>query len=189
MSPVRRETAGMKPVPMLIAAAGLTLLAACGTPSAGGTAGSPSAVAYSHCMRSHGVPGFPDPASNGAIPKTSAQEFGVSDSRFQAALSACQHLLPAATSSRQQAQQCMQVGVCPQALVQRMLTADRSFARCMRSHGVPGWPDPTLDAEGRPVFNLVPAGISHHATHSPPISTKLAACGRLAPASVGMESS
>src|SRR4029077_15604551 len=97
MQPVRPKLAGIKPVPMLIAAAGLALVAACGTSSAGGTAGSPSAGAYSPCVRSHGVPGSPDPASNGAIPKTSAQELGVSDSRFQAALSACQHLLPATT--------------------------------------------------------------------------------------------
>jgi hypothetical protein len=93
---------------MLIAAAGLALLAACGTPSAGGTAGSPSAVAYSHCMR---------------------------------------------------------------------------------SHGVPNWPDPTVDSEGRPVFNHVPVGITHSQTHSPPISNTLVECGRLDPASVGMESS
>jgi len=185
MSPVRRETAGMKPVPKLVAAASLALLAAAcsGSPT---PATSPSAVNYSHCMRSHDVPDYPDPASNGAIPKTSAQELGVSDSRFQAALSACQHLLPAAASSQQQ---CMQAGVCPQALVQRMLTADRSFARCMRSHGVPNWPDPTVDSEGRPVFNLVPAGITHSQTHSPPISNMLVECGRLDPASVGMESS
>ena len=195
MSPVRRKTAGMKLVPMLIAAAGLALLAACGGPpapaGAGGTpstGGSPSAVAYSRCMRSHGVPGFPDPAGNGAIPKTSAQALGVSGSRFQAAQRACQPLLPAATSPPQQAQQCLQAGVCPQALVQQMLTADRSFARCMRSHGVPNWPDPTLDAEGRPGFNLVPVGITHSQTHSLPISGKLAECGRLDPAAVALES-
>jgi hypothetical protein len=58
----------------------------------------------------------------------------------------------------------------------------------MRSRGVPGWPDPSIDSEGRPVFNLVPAGISHAATHSPPISDKLAECGRLDPATVAMES-
>jgi hypothetical protein len=188
---------------MLIATAALallalSLLAACsgrpsaadpgGTPSAGGSAGSPSAVAYSHCMRSNGVPAFPDPASGGAIPKTSAQALGVSGSRFKAAQSACQHLLPNATSFQQQTQQCMQAGDCPQALVQQMLTADRRFARCLRSHGVPRWPDPTLDSEGRPVFNLVPVGITHSATHSPPISNKLAECGRLDPASVGLES-
>jgi hypothetical protein len=185
----------MKPVPLLIAAAGLALLAtACsGPPSPAGPGGTPgaagSAVAYSRCVRSHGVLSFPDPVSGGGIPKAVAQQLGVSQSRLQAAQDACRSLLPDATSSQQQAQQCMQAGVCPAALVQQMMTADRSFARCMRSHGVPGWPDPTLDAEGRPVFNLVPAGISHRATHSPPISNKLAACGRLAPASVGMESS
>ena len=193
---------------MLIAAASLALLAAAcsGSPApatAGGTAtaagaattagpattgGSPSAVTYSHCMRSHGVPNFPDPASNGALPKTSAQSLGVSDSRFQAAQSACQPDLPAASSFQQQAQQCLQAGDCPQALVQQMLTADRAFARCMRSHGVPNWPDPTVGSEGRPVFNLVPAGITHSQTHSPPISTKLAECGRLDPAPAALES-
>ena len=75
-------------------------------------------------------------------------------SRFQAAQSACQQLLPAATSSQQQARQCMQAGVCPQALVQQMLTADRSFARCMRAHGIPSWPDPTTDRSGQPVFDI-----------------------------------
>jgi hypothetical protein len=178
---------------MLIAAAGLVLLAAAcsGSPTSAAAAGATrtsSAVAYSHCMRSHGVPGFPDPASNGSLPKTSAQALGVSSSRFRAAQSACQQELPAATSSQQQARQCLQAGDCPQALVQQMLAADRGFAACMRSHGVPGWPDPTLDSEGRPVFNLVPAGISHAATHSPPISDKLAQCGRLDPATVAMES-
>src|SRR5437762_8824959 len=107
MSPVRRETAGMKPVPMLIAAAGLALLAAAcsGSPTSATAAGAtqtPSAVAYSHCMRSHGVPDYPDPAGNGSLPKTSAQALGVSSSRFRAAQSACQPELPAATSSQQQ---------------------------------------------------------------------------------------
>ena len=35
------------------------------------------------------------------------------------------------------------------------MTALRAYARCMRSHGVPNWPDPTLDSEGRPGFNLL----------------------------------
>jgi hypothetical protein len=192
MSPVRREAAGMKPVPMLIAAAGLALLAACGgSPSSagpGGATGSPSAVTYSHCMRSHGVPGFPDPGGSGAVPKTSAQTLGVSTSRFQAAQDACQHLLPAAASSQQQAQQCLLAGDCPPALVRQMLTADRAFARCMRSHGVPSWPDPSIGPGGGPVFNLVLAGITHSQTHSPPISDKLAACSRLDPAPAAMES-
>src|SRR6266568_4750991 len=56
----------------IIAAVGLALLAAaCGSPSPAGSGGSPSAagsaaspslVGFSHCMRSHGVPNWPDPA-------------------------------------------------------------------------------------------------------------------------------
>jgi hypothetical protein len=183
---------------MLLAAASLALLAACsgspssagpgGSPGATGSADSPSVVAYSHCMRSNGVPAFPDPASGGGIPKTSAQRLGVSDSRLRAAQNACQHLLPDATSLEQQARQCLTAGDCPQAVVQQMLTADRRFARCMRSHGVPNWPDPTLDSEGSPVFNLIPAGITHSQTHSQPITGKLGECQRLDPAPAGLES-
>ncbi|MGH3288173.1 MAG: hypothetical protein ACRDPD_26410 [Streptosporangiaceae bacterium] len=151
-------------VAAVIAAGVLALLtAACGgspssagsggSPNAGGSANFPSAVAYSACMRSHGVPDFPDPGSGGAIPKADAQQLGVSSSQFSAAQQACQRLLPASGGSLEdQAHQCMVSGVCPQALVQQMLTAQRQFARCMRSRGEPNFPDPTLDSQGRPVF-------------------------------------
>jgi hypothetical protein len=49
---------------------------------------------------------------------------------------------------------CLQTGNCPQAMVQQALTAERRFAQCMRSHGVPSWPDPTVE-QGRPAFNLL----------------------------------
>jgi hypothetical protein len=178
---------------MLIAAAGLALLVACsGSPTPATAGGPPSAagpaVAYSHCVRSHGVPDFPDPASGGGIPKAVAQQLGVSQSRLQAAQNACRPLLPDATSFEQQARQCLTAGACPPALVQQMLSADRTFARCMRSHGVPGWPDPSLDSQGRPRFNLITAGITHSQTHSPPISGHLGTCQRLDPAPVAMES-
>jgi hypothetical protein len=41
---------------------------------------------------------------------------------------------------------------CPQALVRDVLNEERNFAGCMRSSGVPNWPDPTIDAQSRPVF-------------------------------------
>jgi hypothetical protein len=187
-----------KPIPAIVATAALALLTAgCGgtspsgpgrSPQATGPANSPSAVAYSACMRSHGVPGYPDPASGGVLPKTSAQQLGVSSSQYQAAQRSCQHVLPTTGSFQQEAQQCLQAGDCPPSLVQQMLNADRNFARCMRSHGVPNWPDPTIGPQGGPVFNLVPVGITHTETHSPPIETKLAECQRLDPAPAAMES-
>jgi hypothetical protein len=151
--------------------------AAGGSASAGGSANSPSAVAYSHCMRSHEVPNYPDPTGSRQVPKTSPQRLGVSSSRLQAAQRACQYLLPSAGPAHQQTQQCMLTGDCPPALVRRILTAELRFARCMRSHGVTNWPDPTIDAEGRPFFNVSAYGIDPH--HSPQINTKVGECERL----------
>ena len=158
---------------ILAAAALILLVAACGSsPPSTGSGGSPSAsasspspnspsaIAYSHCMRSHGVPSFPDPASNGQVPKTSAQLLGVSRSQLQAAQTACRRLYPnnggsGGVLTKDSLGQCEETGDCPQALVQAAMTALLIYARCMRSHGVPTWPDPTLDSEGRPGFNLL----------------------------------
>jgi hypothetical protein len=151
-----------------------------GSPNAGGPANSPSAVGYSHCMRSHGVPNFPDPDRSGVLPKVSAQQLGISTSQLQAGQRACQGLLPTTGGSlQQQAQQCVLAGDCPQAVVQQMLTSGRRFAACMRRHGVPSWPDPTIDTgahRGVPFFDLSKEGIDDH---SPQISPKMAECSRL----------
>jgi hypothetical protein len=124
-----------------------------GSPDPGGSASSPSAVSFSHCMRSHGVPNFPDPSGSGTLPKTSPQRLGVSDSRFQAAQGTCQHLLPS-TVNNSELEQCEAAGVCSRAETQLMLNAGLRFARCMRSHGLPKWPDPTSDSQGRVAFAI-----------------------------------
>ena len=49
-------------------------------------------------------------------------------------------------------EQCMKTDDCPRTLVRQVLNQERSFAHCMRSRGVPNWPDPTIDSRGRPVF-------------------------------------
>jgi hypothetical protein len=150
-----------------------------GSSNAIGSADSPSAIAYSACMRSQGVPNYPDPGSSGQLPKGDAQQYGVSTSQYQAAQQACQHLLPTGGSLHQEEYQCMQNSDCPSALVQQMLAADRVLARCMRSHGVPNFPDPTTDSNG-PVFNITNAGISDAASHTSQFEAKLDECARLA---------
>ena len=107
----------------------LALLAACsgrpssggsgGSPAARGPAGSPSAVAYSACVRSHGVPNYPDPGGGGQLPKTDAQILGVSTSQYRAAQHVCPRLLPAGGSLQQQEHQCMQNSDCPPAWCSR----------------------------------------------------------------------
>jgi hypothetical protein len=72
----------------------------------------------------------------------------------------------------------MQRSDCPPALVQQMLTADRRLAQCMRSHGVPNFPDPTTDSNG-PVFDITAAGISDAASHAHAFEVRLTDCARL----------
>src|SRR5919197_124788 len=116
------------PVAVVIGAAALALLAAACRSGGGSSRSDPP--------QAEGGPTFPDPDSNGAIPKVTPQQLGVSSSQFQAAQTACEHLLKP-----------------NDAQVQLTLSGMLDFARCMRSHGVHDWPDPTTE-DGQPVFDL-----------------------------------
>jgi hypothetical protein len=134
------------------------------------------ALAYSHCMRSNGVPSYPDPNSSGNLPKGDAQTFGVSTSQYQAAQQACGSLLPSGGSAS--LAQCLMTGDCPRSVVQQALEEGLKFARCMRSHGATNWPDPSVDSLGRPSFQVTKAGISIDATRSPQMLSKIGDCQR-----------
>jgi hypothetical protein len=112
------------------------------------------------------VPNFPDPGSDGGIPKGDAQHFGVSTAQLRAAQRSCQSQLPIGGSLQDQAAQCASTGDCPPALVQRMENAMRAFAQCMRSHGFSKFPDPTTDAQGHPVlsWSVSQTGIDPHSS-------------------------
>jgi hypothetical protein len=188
---ITRRPPRARPQPVRIAAATIAtaavalVAAACsGSPSSPGGGGaanagdsstSPSAVAYSSCMRSHGVPTYQDP-TDGQLPKGDAKAFGVSSDVFTAARRACQRLLPVAGSFQDQASQCMLADVCPPGVVAQMMTIDLTFARCMRSHGVPNWPDPDIGPQGSPEFRLSLVGITHAQTHSAPMAGTIVEC-------------
>jgi len=138
---------------------------------------SPSAVAYSACMRSHGVPNFPDPDSKGGYPSIGPQRLGVSSAQYQAAEQDCQYLLPTGGSLQQQTNQCLWFGNCPPALLQQLMNLEREYAECMRAHGTPNWPDPTV-AKGRPVFDLSSAGIDPQSTDSARLAAQDDECRR-----------
>ena len=76
-------------------------------------------------------------------------------------------------------QACMLSGNCPQAVVQRVMNAELKFARCMRSRGVPNWPDPTIGPLGRPFFDVSAHGMTRADAHSPQMTEKINACERL----------
>jgi hypothetical protein len=92
------------------------------------------AVAYAHCMRRHDVPDFPDPTvvrGGGVafqINGGPGSQLNRNNPRFKAAEQACLSLLPG--------------GGQPTALPAKKLAAEVQWAGCMRSHGLPSFPDP-----------------------------------------------
>ena len=91
-------------------------------------------IAYSQCMRSHGVPNFPDPNSQGVIEGKSSSGSGGSglnpnSPTYQAAQNTCQKYASGGNTPADQAQQLKQA---------------LKFTACMRAHGVPNFPDPTV---------------------------------------------
>ena len=167
----------------ILAIAGIALLAAaCGGSSGASNPGSTTSrsptsqlLAFSRCMRSHGVSTFPDPqagAGNAKFP--GAQQLGVSSSRYRTAENACQHLLPAGTADQ-----------FPPAEVPVLLIGMREFSQCMRSHRVPNWPDPSIDSQGRPVFAISISKLGFD-PYSPRVWAKGNACSHLMPALPGL---
>jgi hypothetical protein len=102
------------------------------TASSSGGSGSGGLLAYAQCMRSHGVPNFPDPSGSGAISISSSEGIDPNSPQFQAAQKSCQSLRPKPSpAQRAQAQQNL-----------------LKFSQCMRSHGVTNFPDPQFSSGG-----------------------------------------
>ena len=95
--------------------------------------------------------GFPDPNSSGEIPKEKVVAAVVSNPQSQAAQRACRHLIPESG-----------LGPPETATPTRTRLADAlSFARCMRAHGFPSFPDPTSQGQLTPEM-VTAAGIDLH---------------------------
>jgi hypothetical protein len=109
------------------------------TSSGGGGFGlamkSQDALAFSQCMRSHGVPNFPDPNAQGDLTIGPSSGLDPGSAKFQAAQSACQKTLPNGGQPT------------PQQLAKARRGA-LAFSACMRSHGIPDFPDPSFSNGG-----------------------------------------
>lgn len=133
------------------------MAAACSSPAKTGTSAGPagggggggsakhSELAFSRCMRAHGISDFPDPSSQGGIALNGGpgSDLNPSSPRFKAATNACKPLLPPqkAMSPAQQA------AAKAQAL---------KYAECMRAHGISDFPDP--NSQGGIALSPKPGG-------------------------------
>jgi hypothetical protein len=99
--------------------------------SASSSPGGGSALAFSQCMRAHGIKDFPDPGSNGAINLNGSpgSDLNQNDPRYQAADQACKSLLPPGQTGNSG----------------QLKTANLNYAKCMRAHGISDFPDPSAD--------------------------------------------
>ena len=93
--------------------------------------GSPSALAYANCMRSHGVPRFPDPNSKGQIDASSIAN--LNSPQYRQAQDVCRSLAPGGQDHSTQGG-----SLTPHQQAQLL-----TYARCMRAHGVSNFADPT----------------------------------------------
>lgn len=133
-----------------------------GSAARGGLSAKGNPLKYSTCMRSQGVPNFPDPSASDSVIRAFKSSGVFASPTFMAAARACAkynggHLPTTATT---------QV-VSPKEM-QKLL----AVSHCMRVHGVPNFPDPNpITGEmGRP------AGIS---ANSPTVIAALRDCSPL----------
>jgi hypothetical protein len=107
--------------------------------SAGGGGGTPSgpglfhvmtggsytqALKFADCMRTHGLPDFPGPSSNGTFQISASSAAAPGSPQFQAAEPACRKFMPNGGGPPSPAQQA------------KMLAHMLKFSECMRSHGI-----------------------------------------------------
>ena len=140
--------------------AAAALCAGCGSSPApvpaGATTGGPGAqaFAYARCMRQHGVVDFPDPKvttspGGGSVRIAMMAPASVGNSpAFKTADKACRGILPAPGSAHPD-----HTGPSPQVVL--------TFARCLRGHGLTGFPDPTAQGELTPQM-ISAAGVDVH---------------------------
>jgi hypothetical protein len=97
-------------------------------------------IAFARCMRSSGVPGFPDPSAGGSFNLPGRGEITLSLA-FKAAQAKCQKLIPGGGPPGPGST----TNPSPHVLA-RMLR----IAQCMRRHGVNDFPDPRTSVPSNP---------------------------------------
>jgi hypothetical protein len=161
---------------LAVTLAAAALLAACGggspaaAPSPGkGQITSQTLDVYATCMRDHGLPDFYFTSADSSPGSGLAQVIQLGhwvapadpDSpQFQSAMTACRHLLPIPLPSAAQVQK-------------RLRNLDKQAA-CIRSHGYPDYPDPSVQ-DGGIIRPDLPPDIDEN---SPQFQSALQACNK-----------
>jgi hypothetical protein len=132
---------------LTLALAAAVPLVGCGGGGHSGTNSSAStdgrfqqALKFSQCMRSHGLPNFPDPQQSGlggGVQLTLNKSSGLNpnSATFKSALAACRKYSPGGRTGGKP--------LSPAEKAQFL-----RYSQCMRTHGVPNFPDPKFSSGG-----------------------------------------
>lgn len=133
-------------------------------------------VKFAQCMRTHGEPEFPEPSEGGIrIQNHNGHGPNPESAQFQAAEKACKQYAPV----RQAPSPAQQAKIQEQAL---------KFSACMRSHGVPNFPDPKFSTSGGSVRLQVKAGGAGAINpSSPQFQAAAKACQSVSPLGKGLK--
>jgi hypothetical protein len=173
---------GLRRAGALAVAAAVVMLATACSSSAPSSVSAPTyaqVLALAQCMRSHGVPNFPDPNTSGGYTLTSngsiegnGGSISIYGSQVQAAYGDCRHLLPGGPSISQ-LEQDIQQGQQRQA---QELPELLKWEQCVRSHGEP---DFSLGLGGQSPPSSKSAAIN---PNSPQFQAAVSGCQHLLPA-------
>jgi hypothetical protein len=135
-----------------------------GSGSASGGSADGQMLAYSQCMRAHGVPDFPDPNASGNMQVApGSPNDPMNGPQEQVANTECRHLEPGGGAAG--------TGGVNQQVVSQYL----KLSQCMRAHGATTFPDPTVSGN-----NIYFKGTFDY--NSPQWQQAERACNSLAPA-------
>jgi len=126
-------------------------------------------VAFSACMRAHGIAGFPDPDSQGNVQFNVSGALNPTSSKFEAAQQACASTLPAGSSGKAPS---------PAEQAER-LAAALKFSECMRNHGITDYPDPRVEGGAISMSLKAQGGASDLNPSSPQFQAAQKACSSL----------
>jgi hypothetical protein len=112
-------------------------------------------------MRAHGVPNFPDPSAGGGIDITPASGVDPRSPAFATASQACAKYGP-------------DKGAAGRPLSAAKRARLIAISQCMRTHGVPTFPDPTFPSSGGARIQFTAGGVD---PRSPAFQAASRACG------------
>ncbi len=175
----------------VIALVASVAIAACGGSSPGSSAGSnaQAGLKFAACVRAHGVPDYPDAAANGS--GQTATNGGGQTSPPPGKADVNGHILSESTQvvdtaygKCQKYSLALQGPVVSSGQLAGLKAGALAYAKCVRAHGVPDFPDPTVETGpgGRGAGITPPYGTGASArTHarSPTLQAAINVCGPL----------